>query len=227
MELKKNPSADIHKRYPLHLVAGLCVSIAIVSGAFEVKFRKAPDLVVEPDVWEGAVALIDPDFQVDQPVKKEKKLATPPQVARAVVPEIIEVATEPEQTEVIAQTDPFEPQTLPDPVEIPVIHGDPLPIAEVMPEPLNGFKEFYKQVARDVRYPRAATLAEVEGKVFVEFIVDRDGNPTFVRVVKGIGYGCDEQAIKALAKSKWKPGRQRDVPVRVRMIIPIQFSLNR
>jgi len=66
----------------------------------------------------------------------------------------------------------------------------------------------------------------IEGKVFVQFIVDKAGNITNVTAVKGIGAGCDEEAVRVIKGSpKWKPGKQRGKAVKVRMILPITFKL--
>jgi protein TonB len=66
----------------------------------------------------------------------------------------------------------------------------------------------------------------IEGKVFVEFIVDKDGSITEVTVMKGIGSGCDEEAIRVIkAAPKWNPGKQRGQPVKVKLIVPITFKL--
>jgi protein TonB len=66
----------------------------------------------------------------------------------------------------------------------------------------------------------------VEGRVYVEFIVEKDGSLTDIQLAKGIGGGCDEEAIRVLSNApKWNPGRQRGNPVRVRMIMPINFQL--
>ncbi len=66
----------------------------------------------------------------------------------------------------------------------------------------------------------------IEGKVFVEFVVDKDGTITNVKAIKGIGAGCDEEAKRVIEGApKWSPGKQRGRPVKVRMILPITFKL--
>jgi protein TonB len=229
MELKKNPSKDIHRRYPMHFFAGLCVSCGLVIIAFELQFKKVPDVSYEPYDWDNAIALVDPDFQIDRPVQQPKKLATPAKVVQTILPAVIEVASDPTvESEVIIQADPFVEVSSPDVgTSAPHVSEEPIVMAEVMPEPVNGLDGFYKQIARELKYPRKAVYAEIEGKVFIEFVIDREGNPTFVKVLRGIGYGCDEEAMKALLKTKWRPGRQRGVPVKVRMVLPIQFALSR
>jgi protein TonB len=66
----------------------------------------------------------------------------------------------------------------------------------------------------------------VEGKVFVEFVVEKDGTLTQFTVVKGIGAGCDEEAIRIMQEAPaWEPGKQRGRPVKQRMVLPIFFKL--
>lgn len=97
----------------------------------------------------------------------------------------------------------------------------PFLLVEEMPELLGGLAALLKEI----RYPEIAKKAGVEGKVFVQFVVDKNGKVLNPLVVRSIGAGCDEEALRALAKMKFKPGKQRGVPVAVRMTIPIVFKL--
>ena len=91
----------------------------------------------------------------------------------------------------------------------------------------DGYSGFYRYVAKYLRYPSEARRHNVEGKVFVQFIVDRDGSMTDIKVVRGLGYGCDEEVLRVLKNApEWEPGKQRGEPVRVIMILPITFKLN-
>ena len=66
----------------------------------------------------------------------------------------------------------------------------------------------------------------IEGRVFVEFIVEKDGEVSNIKVIKGIGYGCDEEALKAVSSfTDWQPGVQRGKPVRQKMVMPITFKM--
>ena len=99
-------------------------------------------------------------------------------------------------------------------------------IVEDQPTPPGGMGAFYKYVATNLRYPAQARRMGIEGKVFVQFVVDKDGTLTNVQAIKGIGAGCDEEAVRVIAKAKkWSPGKQRGRPVKVRMILPITFKL--
>jgi protein TonB len=92
---------------------------------------------------------------------------------------------------------------------------------EEMPEPIGGIKAIQKKII----YPYVAKKAGVEGKVFVTAFVDETGNVTNVKLLKGLGAGCDEEAVNAVKQTKFKPGRQRGKPVKVQITIPIVFKL--
>ncbi|HNP17643.1 MAG TPA: TonB family protein [Fulvivirga sp.] len=92
--------------------------------------------------------------------------------------------------------------------------------------PQGGFEEYYKWVASELKYPEQAKKQGVQGKVYVQFIVNEIGQITEVEVVKGIGSGCDLEAIKVIsASSNWSPPRQGGKAVKQRIILPITFSL--
>jgi protein TonB len=96
-----------------------------------------------------------------------------------------------------------------------------LAFAEVMPEPVNGMAELTKQI----KYPEIAKKAGLEGKVFAMAYVDEKGTVTDVKIIKGIGGGCDEEVISVLKKAKFKPGQNKGVNVKVKTSIPFQFKL--
>jgi len=92
---------------------------------------------------------------------------------------------------------------------------------EEMPEPIGGIKAIQEKIT----YPEIAKRAGVEGKVYILAFVDEEGNVTKTQVIKGIGAGCDEAALDAVKKTKFKPGKQRGKPVKVQVSIPIVFKL--
>jgi len=94
------------------------------------------------------------------------------------------------------------------------------------PEFTGGMKAWAKYMERNLKYPYRAQEEGVQGKVFVSFVVEKDGSITDVQVLKGIGFGCDEEAMKVIKKSPmWKPGKNKGVPVRVRYNMPINFTI--
>ncbi|QHT67367.1 energy transducer TonB [Rhodocytophaga rosea] len=90
-----------------------------------------------------------------------------------------------------------------------------------------GMESLYKKWNSVVKYPAKARINNIEGKLFVSFIVDEMGNITDYKVEEGLGYGCDEAAIKALIKTKlqWTPGIKDGKPVKVRLVLPFAFKL--
>lgn len=109
--------------------------------------------------------------------------------------------------------------------------GDPNVIVgpegvDEFPEFAGGAKAWSKYMERNLRYPSAAQEDAVHGKVFVSFVVEKDGSITDVKVLRGIGYGCDEEAAKVIKKSPlWKPGKNKGTPVRVRYNMAINFQM--
>ncbi|WDF55138.1 energy transducer TonB [Mucilaginibacter sp. KACC 22063] len=89
-----------------------------------------------------------------------------------------------------------------------------------------GLDKFGAYLGRSIRYPAVAKENNVQGKVIVQFVVERDGSLTDIHVLRGIGSGCDEEAIRVLkASPKWKPGIQNGRPVRQQYTVPISFTL--
>jgi protein TonB len=81
-------------------------------------------------------------------------------------------------------------------------------------------------VSENLKYPVKASRMDIQGRVFVQFVVEKDGSLTDIQVVKGIGAGCDEEAVRVIKNApRWEPGKQRGRPVRVKMILPIVFKL--
>ncbi|HEY0056342.1 MAG TPA: energy transducer TonB [Pedobacter sp.] len=97
---------------------------------------------------------------------------------------------------------------------------------ELFPEFPGGMEAFSKFLRKNLRYPPQAQEAEVSGKVFVTFIVEKDGRLTDIKIARSIGHGCDEEAERVLRKSpQWKPGIQNGTPVRVLFTLPLSFTL--
>lgn len=99
-------------------------------------------------------------------------------------------------------------------------------VVEEQPQYPGGDESRIKYLQDNIKYPDEAKELGVQGKVFVTFVVEVDGSITDVRVLRGIGAGCDEEAIRVVkGMPKWVPGKQRGVPVRVQFNLPIKFTL--
>lgn len=118
------------------------------------------------------------------------------------------------------EADADEKMLLPDANEV-------FTIVENMPVPDGGMKEFYSYVAQNLMYPQEARQAGIEGKVFIQFVVNEYGELTEFKSLKGIGHSCDEEAIRVLQGAEaWNPGMTDGKPVKVRMVMPITFKLD-
>jgi protein TonB len=99
--------------------------------------------------------------------------------------------------------------------------------AEETAAPRDGLSAFYKYVGEKIKYPKQAQRMGIEGRVFVSFVIGRDGTISEVKAVKGIGAGCDEEAVRIIQSAPaWKPGRHGGRTVKQRMVIPIIFQMN-
>lgn len=224
MEPKKHPSKDVH-RYSKHFfLIGLCISISLAITAFEWRTEKKK-VIIEPTVFENPAMAIYPvpityieNKPSPQPIKEKPIILDPTKIIE------IENIGRDEPTE-----SPFEePINITidyrngDGIETPV---DTFILVENMPEPEGGYEAFYKLLSKNMKYPSKAKSRNAEGRVFVEFVVNKEGTPVNMKVLRGIGYGCDEEAIRVLSLAKWNPGKQRGREVPVKMVMPIYFKL--
>ena len=97
---------------------------------------------------------------------------------------------------------------------------------EKIPEFPGGIEAFYRYLSKSIKYPSVARENGTQGRVIVSFVCERDGSLTDIKVARGIGDGCDEEAVRVLrASPRWKPGIQNGRPVRVAYSVPISFTL--
>ena len=121
------------------------------------------------------------------------------------------------------------------PYEVPVFFGhkqefveEIINAVENMPEYPGGFDAMFDFINANLVYPQEAIDAGIEGRVFVGFVVEKDGSVSSIKLLRGIGYGCDEAAMDVVRKMpKWKPGRHNGISVRTRMNVPVSFKLKK
>lgn len=221
MELKKNPKVDYQRKYGLFFNIGLVVSLLIVISAFEWKTeRKDPKVALSTPISGDEILLIPPTVHTPpkKPVVRQFDVIK-------IVDDIVDVPNIEIDIDINKEPDVFDLTSVagePDPEPAPEIWE----IVETMPSFVGGDAAFYQFVSKNLKYPAQARRLGIEGKVFVHFVVDTDGSLSNVRVVRGIGAGCDVEVERIIGLSpKWNPGKQRGNPVRVRMILPIYFKL--
>ena len=100
-------------------------------------------------------------------------------------------------------------------------------VVEQMPEFPGGVEALMKYISENVKYPQEAKDKNISGRVVLGFVIEKDGSVNEVKVLRGIGGGCDDEAVRVIkTMPKWKPGRQKGEPVRVFYQIPINFKLD-
>lgn len=99
-------------------------------------------------------------------------------------------------------------------------------VVEVDPEFPGGMEALIKYLSENIKYPEQAKKDKIQGKVYISFVVEKDGSVADAKVLRGIGGGCDEEALRVVnAMPKWTPGKQRNTPVRVQFNLPVAFKL--
>ena len=222
MEAKKNPIKSLSNKTGLFLSIGFNVSLVLVIIAFEWKSYDRADLLELGQVKDFFVEI------TEVPITQQP----PPPPLKAKQQEIIEVPDEEEIEEEIeidldiemTEETVIEEIVFEEPVEEEEI-DELFTIVEENPSFAGGDIAFIKFVQSNLIYPEKARRMGLEGRVFVQLIVEKDGSVTNVKVLRGMGGDCNEEAIRVMQKSpKWICGKQRGRPVRVQMVIPITFK---
>ncbi|MBK9176255.1 MAG: energy transducer TonB [Flavobacteriales bacterium] len=220
MELKKNPEVDLEKRKGSFLLIGLLTAFALTLVAFEwTTFEKRGEGLGQLNLDLLEEEVIPPSATPPPP--------PPPPPAPSTVLEIVDdeeevIEEEVVDTEVKENTEVEAPARREEEAEEEQIFT----IVEEQPAFPGGVEEMYKYLGKAVKYPEMAKDAGISGTVYVTFEVDKEGNIKDVKVLRGIGGGCDEEAIRVVkAMPKWKPGKQRGKAVRVQFNLPIKFTL--
>lgn len=222
--LKKYTHIKLERYTGLFTNIGMAFTLLFVLWAFNFKTFDDGALV--------DLGQVDDDFEDIMEIPPTEQPPPPP--PKIELPKIIEIPDEEEieeEIEVDLDVEITEETVIEDIVfeEAPEeeVADEIFDIVEDQPAPPGGMAAFYQYVAKAMKYPNQARRMGIEGRVFVQFVVDKAGNLTEVRAIKGIGAGCDEEAVRVLKNApKWSPGKQRGRPVKVRMILPITFKLS-
>lgn len=204
---------------------GLCLSLGLVLLAFEWRSEFDPiDIPDEPDGEIFEVIVESPRSSIPTPPKPPKPVVINPTTDETLIENDEKEFDEEELFTEPVDSGSFEVLVV-EPPEDEI--DEPIFVSEIMPSPDGGMAAFYKHLSKELRYPKSATRMGIEGRVFIQFIVEKDGSLSDVMAVKGISEECDLEAIRVIKSyPKWNPGKQRGKPVRVRMILPIYFKLN-
>ncbi len=226
---KKTEGANLEKKRTIFLEIGLIISLLLVLTAFNWKS------------YDRQIAWIQPGHTDDTPIELPpmtiQKPPEPPRVQAIVATANIHIVDTDSPLDddifINAGIEPMDP--VPEYVPVPQMPEDIEPsdveifrVVESMPEFPGGAKALYAYLSDNLIYPEMAKETGISGKVYITFVVERDGSITDVQVLRGIGGGCDEEAVRVIrGMPKWTPGKQRNVPVRVQFILDIKCLFRR
>ena len=233
MQLKKNPEADLNKNRNLYFVIGLTFVLGVTWGAVEYKSYER-----KIDLTNGDMLV---DDEEDVPITEQLKTPPPPPPPPPPAPEVIEIVEDEEEVEetVIESTESDEEMVIEDIVVEDDFDDIDVPFAVIEDVPIFPgcesvaksqrracFQEqMNKHIRKNFRYPDIAQEMGIQGRVYVNFIISKDGTITNIRM-RGPDKNLENEAARIIGRlPQMTPGRQRGRPVRVPFSIPITFRL--
>ena len=218
MEPKKNPKADLEQVRGTFLAGGLLASMVIIYLLVNLKFYdvKASEL--------GQLVVDEMEEEII-PITQQNTPPPPPPPPPA-APEVIEIVEDDVEVEEIEMIDTeADAETIVE--EFEVVEEEIFTIVESMPEfPGGGQEALFKYLQKTMKYPQIAKENGIQGTVFVNFVVGKDGKIRDAKILRGVNKMLDEEAIRVVkAMHSWKPGKQRGKPVSVSYNLPIKFTL--
>lgn len=217
-EIKRKPEANLRNYYTILLETGLILTLLILTALVRIDFRASEAEVIYMD--EQEIVEMEEIIQTQQQ-------ETPPPPPRPPVPVPVPNDQIIEDIDIMidAELDFGSQLALPPPPPQQEEEAEPedgfFILVEQMPELIGGLEA----LQREVRYPERALRANIQGRVYVQFIVNERGEVESPNVIRGIGGGCDEEAIRVVSRAKFKPGMQRGRPVRVQYNLPVIFMI--
>jgi protein TonB len=224
MNIRKNPRANLEPYRKLFFEIGLIVTLLFVFAAFEYRSYESHDRIL-PLSAEAEI------IEIEIPITRDKK-----EVPKPPPPRYYEIKINEDNIEDYIDDFPddfFDDNAFDDwvpyeresdeesiPDDIPVRHSEKKALYP------GGLQAMYLFLSNNIVYPEMAKELGVQGIVYLDFIIEKDGSVSNVAVVKGIGFGCDEEAVRVVSlMPKWEPARQNGRPVRLAMVLPVRFTL--
>lgn len=227
MELKKNPKADLEKRRGLYLEIGLVVILAAALVAFNIKSHDEEMKTVEQreavDEIEDIVIQTAEDTPPPPPPEQQEVTTE-----MEIVQDDAEIENElgPINAEVNETTQNIEIVPVQTDDEEEVVEEEIFLSVEQDPEFPGGLQALMTYLSKNIKYPTLAKETNTTGRVYVTFVVEKDGSITNAKVMRDIGGGCGAEALRVVQNMpKWTPGKQSGRAVRVQFNLPVVFNL--
>lgn len=226
MEVKKSPKADLEGKKSTWMLVGYVIVLTFMFVAFEWTKR---DIVIDT-----SQALADLVFEEEIiPITEQKQEVIPPPPEAPAAAEILNIVDDKAEVKeaVIASTEDTGQKVEVKYVAVKVVEEEPeeqtiFEVVEQMPDFPGGMAALMQFLGKNIKYPTIAQENGTQGRVIVQFVVNRDGSIVDPRVVKSVDPYLDKEALRVIGTMpKWKPGMQRGKPVRVKYTVPVMFRL--
>ena len=227
MEAKKTPRADLENRRGLFLEIGLAVILAAALVAFNIKSY-------DKEVKEVSTRTADVEIDADIiQTSEDTPPPPPPEEPEVVATELNVVENDAEDIHEVgiinaeAKADEaLEFTRVEVKEEVEEVEEEVFLVVEEDPEFPGGLDALSKFIADNIKYPQLAKENNITGKVFVSFVVEKDGRVGQVKILRDIGGGCGNEAVRVVKMMpRWKPGKQRGKAVRTQFNLPVNFDL--
>lgn len=228
MEIKKTPKADLENKKSTWLLIGYVIVLAFMFVAFEWTKRD-----VKIDMSQAVTDVVFEE-EIEIPITEQPEVVAPPPPE---APSIAETLTIVEDDADVEETTIASSEETGQAVEIkyvPVAVEEEEPeeqtifeVVEQMPEfPDGGMAGLMQFLSKNIKYPTIAQENGTQGRVTVQFVVNKDGSIVDAKVLRGVDPYLDKEALRVIGTMpKWKPGMQRGKPVRVKYTVPVMFRL--
>jgi periplasmic protein TonB len=227
MITKKSESANLENKRSIFLQIGMIFALCLVLVAFNWKTYDKQVIQIYQRAGEN---ITEEMVQIT-----EQKPPEPPRMERPHVVLNINIVDNESPVDdnfvIDAEIDPLD--SVPEYIPMPEIKEEENPaeeeiftVVESMPVFPGGEEAVYAYLQQKMVYPEQAKIVGISGMVYVSFVVEKDGSITDVQLLRGIGGGCDEEALRVVKDMpRWTPGKQRNIPVRVNFHLGIKFTL--
>ena len=225
MQLKKSPNASLEDKKLTYVLIGLVLVLSICYVAFEWTEKEVTKYeVTDTDFF------FEEEIDIQQTTQETPPPPPPPAVQEVEVLNVVEDDVETETIEINTEDDKDVEVVIAPPVEAPVEEEEEeviFVVVESMPEFPGGQQALFKYIGENIKYPVIAQENGIQGRVICQFVVNKDGSIVDVVAVRSSGEpSLDKEAIRVIkSMPKWKPGKQRGKPVRVKYTVPVNFRL--
>ncbi|WP_298615130.1 energy transducer TonB [uncultured Odoribacter sp.] len=228
MEVKKAPKADLEGKKTLFFEIGLVLALGILLYAFTWKTETAQTKEMDTNTQMQAEEEVIPITQQNTP-------PPPPPPPAPKLTDLIDIVENDQDIDDELEITDAEDQTENSVIDVSNIdYGEEdtgeqeiFQVVEEMPTFTAEGGNVTKWISKNVKYPILAQENGIQGRVYIQFVIEKDGSITDVKVARGVDASLDKEAIRVIqSMPKWKPGKQRGKPVRVSYTLPINFQLN-